>query len=193
MGRARAVSAIRTVCVFCGSRRGRDSVFADAARELGRALARAGLRIIYGGGEVGLMGILAEAALAAGGEVVGVIPEQLLEREVAKRDLHRLVVTRTMFARKAWMIQQADAFIALPGGFGTLDELLEVLTLKQLGYHRKPIVLLEVNGFWKPCLALFDRIMELGFAPADNRDLYRVAEDLGAVMETLQYGRSAES
>ncbi len=187
------MSAIRTVCVFCGSRRGRDSVFADAARELGRALARAGLRIIYGGGEVGLMGILAEAALGAGGEVVGVIPEQLLEREVAKRDLHRLVVTQSMFARKAWMIQKADAFIALPGGFGTLDELLEVLTLKQLGYHHKPIVLLEVNGFWQPCLALFDRIMELGFAPADNRHLYRVARDLGAVMAALGRDGAAPS
>ncbi len=179
------MSAIRTVCVFCGSRRGRRAAYADAAAEVGRALARAGLRIVYGGGEVGLMGVVAEAALAAGGEVVGVIPERLMEREVAKAGLTRLHVTRTMFERKARMIAGADAFLVLPGGFGTLDELLEVVTLRQLGYHDRPVVLLDVEGFFGPLLAAFTRLVEEGFADAACLGLWRVARDVGEVLALL--------
>ncbi len=186
------MSEIRTVCVFCGSRLGRHSAFADAAAELGRVFGRAGLRLVYGGGEVGLMGVLASAALAAGGEVVGYIPERLLEREVAKRDIQALVVTRTMFERKERMIRDADAFVALPGGFGTLDELLEVLTLKQLGYHHKPILLFEVDGFWKPCLAFFDSLIRQGFAGPETRELFALVEDPEEVLERLGRGRAVE-
>ncbi len=179
------MSGIRSVGVFCGSRRGRRSAYADAAVEVGRALARAGVRIVYGGGDVGLMGLVAGAALAAGGEVVGVIPERLMAREVAKPGLSQLVVTATMFERKERMIRAADAFLVLPGGFGTLDELLEVVTLRQLGYHDRPVVLLDVEDFFAPLLAFFERVMEEGFADAACRRLWRVARDVGEALALL--------
>ncbi len=181
----------RSLCVFCGSRPGASSAFTDAARELGRAITRAGFGIVYGGGDVGLMGILAGAALDAGGVVRGIIPRRLLDREVAKEGLTELVVTATMFERKERMIAESDGFIVLPGGFGTLDELLEVLTLRQLGYHDKPIVLLEVDGFWGPCLAFFEQIVTSGFAEPSVERLFALAEDVPTALEIATNGRRA--
>ncbi len=181
----------RYLCVFCGSRPGASGAYADAAAELGRAIARAGFGLVYGGGDVGLMGILAGAVLDAGGTVRGIIPRRLLEREVAKPGITELVVTATMFERKERMIADAEGFIVLPGGFGTLDELLEVLTLRQLGYHDRPVVLLEVNGFWEPCLAFFERILAEGFAEPSARRLFAVAPDVPSALALATNGRRA--
>lgn len=182
----------RAVGVFCGSRTGRKEAYAEAAFEVGRALARAGIRIVYGGGGVGLMGVVADAALAAGGEVVGFIPERLIAREGPRNALTRLEVTPTMFARKQQMIAQSDAFLVLPGGFGTLDELLEVITLRQLGYHDRPIVLLNVDGYFDRLLAFFEEIVEEDFADPSTLSLWAVARDVGEALELLA-GRTPAS
>ena len=181
----------RNLCVFCGSRLGASSAYGDAAAELGRAIARAGFGLVYGGGDVGLMGVLAGAVLEAGGTVRGIIPRRLLEREVAKEGITELVVTATMFERKERMIVDSDGFIVLPGGFGTLDELLEVLTLRQLGYHDKPIVLLDVDGFWESCLAFFERIVAEGFAEPSSQRLFAVAADVPSALALATNGRRA--
>ncbi len=156
--------APNSVCVFCGSRPGRDPAYAEAATQLGTGLAQAGLRLVYGAGDVGLMGAVANAAIAAGGETMGVIPIHLVPRESARRDLSRLVVTETMHERKKVMFMNAQAIVTLPGGPGSLDELFEVLTWRQLGLHQKPVYLLNVNGYWDPLLALLDHLVAEGFA-----------------------------
>ena len=148
-----------SVAVFCGSRTGSDPAHAAAARELGTAIGRRGWRLVYGGGDVGLMGVTARSAQAAGGPVLGIIPQRLLDREVGKVDLSELRITTTMFDRKQQLIEAADAFVALPGGLGTLDEILDAVTLRQLGYHAKPILLVDLGGFWQPCRAVFDQFV----------------------------------
>ena len=160
---ARAATA-RSVCVLCGSRPGRDPAHATNATNLGTALAGAGLRLVYGAGNVGLTGRVARAAQAAGGPTFGVIPQHLLAREVGGRDLSTFVVTETMHERKKVMFMNADAIVALPGGPGTLDELLEVLTWRQLGLHMKPVFLLNAEGYWDPLLRLLGHIVAEGFA-----------------------------
>jgi uncharacterized protein (TIGR00730 family) len=157
----------RSVCVFCGSRPGRDPAHAAAAAALGAALAADGFRLVYGAGDVGLMGEVARAAQAAGGATFGVIPQHLLAREVGRRDLSTFVVTETMHERKKVMFMNADAIVALPGGPGTLDELFEVLTWRQLGLHAKPVFLLDTNGYWAPLRALLDHLVVQGFCEAD--------------------------
>lgn len=160
-----SVPSARSVCVFCGSRPGRKPVYAESAGALGQALAEGGLRLVYGAGDVGLMGEVARAALAAGGETFGVVPEHLIDREKGRRDLGgRLVVTETMHERKKVMFMNADAIVALPGGPGTLDELFEVLTWRQLSLHAKPVFLLNVEGYWDPLVALLENIVTEGFA-----------------------------
>jgi uncharacterized protein (TIGR00730 family) len=154
----------KSVCVFCGSREGIDPAFATAATDTGRALAEAGLRLVYGAGDVGLMGAVARAAQAAGGQTFGVIPAHLAAREVGRRDLTHFVVTETMHERKKVMFMNADAIAALPGGPGSLDELFEVLTWRQLGLHAKPVLLLNVNGYWDPLVALLGHIVANGLA-----------------------------
>lgn len=181
---------ILSVCVFCGSRIGARPVYEAMARELGAALGGAGVRLIYGGGHVGLMGAAADAAMAAGGEVVGLIPARLLEREVGHRDITDLVVTGDMFERKSEMIARADAFVILPGGLGTLDELLEVVTLKQLGYHAKPIVLVDQGGFWDTWSALVDQVVRDGFAGREAPDLFRIEDGVEAALEALGITRA---
>jgi uncharacterized protein (TIGR00730 family) len=167
---------IGSVCVYCGSSPGFDEVYARAARELGGLLASRGVRLVYGGGSVGLMGILADAVLEAGGEVVGVIPKGLFGREIAHDGLTELHEVASMHERKQLMFDLADAFVALPGGLGTLEELAEVTTWGQLGLHRKPIVLLDVNDFWAPLAAQLDRATAEGFLrPANRALLARVA------------------
>ena len=175
----------KSLCVFCGSEHGSDRRFRAAATRLGELLAGAGLQLIYGGGRVGLMGAVADAAMAAGGEVVGLIPARLLEREVGHRAITELIVARDMFDRKDQMIARADAFVVLPGGLGTLDEMLEVVTLRQLGYHGKPIVLVNLAGYWDPLVALVDRVVEYGFAASSARGLYQVVASVDEVLPAL--------
>ena len=165
---------LRSVGVFCGSSRGEGEQWADAARSLGTLLAGRGIDLVYGGGRVGLMGEVADAALAAGGRVVGVIPTGLFSREVAHRGVTELHEVASMHERKALMYDRSDAFIALPGGFGTLDELAEVLTWTQLGLHGKPAVLLDVDHFWDPFIAQLDHMTASGFLKPQNRDLLHV-------------------
>lgn len=160
--------AVTSVCVYCGSRMGAKPAYVEAARSLGEALAKAGLRLVYGAGDVGLMGTVARAAQGAGGETFGVIPEHLVKREVGKRDLTTYVVTETMHERKKVMLYNADAVLLLPGGMGSLDELFEAITWKQLGLHDKPIILLNTEGYWEPLRALVDHIVSEGFAASDH-------------------------
>jgi uncharacterized protein (TIGR00730 family) len=174
-----------SICVFCGSRYGAEPRFRTAATRFGTLAGAAGARLIYGGGHVGLMGAVADAAMAAGGEVVGLIPTRLLELEVGHRTISELVVTTDMCERKQQMISRADAFVTLPGGLGTLDELLEVVTLRQLGYHDKPIVVLNLAGYWDPLIALVDRVIEQRFATASARDLFQMVDTVEDILPTL--------
>jgi len=159
---------MRSICVFCGSSSGAQSVYADAAREMGRTLAERRLRLVYGGGHVGLMGVLADAAMAAGGDVIGVITEGLQLREVGHRGLADLRVMPSMHERKALMASLSDAFVALPGGAGTLDELFEAWTWTQLGIHRKPIGVLNTAGYYDPLLTFLSRAVAERFIRADD-------------------------
>ena len=154
----------RSVCVYCGSRPGADPAFAQAAAELGRLIAAHGWRLVYGAGDVGLMGTVAREAQAQGADTFGVIPQHLLEWEVGKRDLSTFIVTETMHERKKVMLMNADAVVVLPGGAGSLDEFFEVLTWRQLGLHAKPILLLDVAGYWGPLTTLLDHVVAQGFA-----------------------------
>ena len=176
---------MRRICVFCGSSPGRRPAFAAAASELGARLAADGIGLVYGGGSVGLMGTVADAALAAGGEVVGVIPEALAGKEVAHTGLTRLHVVKSMHERKALMAEMADAFLALPGGFGTLDELFEAITWGQLGIHRKPIGLLDVEGYFAPLLAFVDRAVGDGFIRPPYRELFVVSATVDGLLAAL--------
>ncbi|MEO1549115.1 MAG: TIGR00730 family Rossman fold protein [Pseudomonadota bacterium] len=179
----------RSICVFCGSRPGHNPIFSTAATDLGTGLARAGLRLVYGAGDVGLMGDVARAAQAAGGQTFGVIPEHLLAREVGKRDLTQFIVTQTMHERKKVMFMNADAILALPGGPGTLDEVFEVLTWAQLGLHAKPVLLLNIAGYWDPLIALIEATIDNGFAAPSFRAHYQVHDTvpgaLGALTSSL--------
>lgn len=154
---------IKNVCVYCGSNAGNDPAFIATARELGQALADAGLGLVYGGGATGLMGEVASAALAAGGDVTGIIPQFLVDREKAHPDVKNLIVTKDMHERKWAMFEQSDAFVALPGGIGTLEELIEILTWAQLGRHHKPIVIADINGFWHHLSDLLTNMSDAGF------------------------------
>ncbi|MCO7057557.1 MULTISPECIES: TIGR00730 family Rossman fold protein [Pseudomonas] len=162
---------VRSVCVFCGASIGSNPAYREAAVALGEAIARRGWTLVYGGGAVGLMGVVADAAMAAGGDVVGIIPQSLLDAEVGHRGLTRLEVVDGMHARKARMAELSDAFIALPGGLGTLEELFEVWTWGQLGYHAKPLGLLDVNGFYDKLGGFLDHIVEEGFVRPQHRDM----------------------
>lgn len=173
------------MCVFCGSSSGRRPAFAAAASELGARLAADRIGLVYGGGSVGLMGTVADAVLAAGGDVVGVIPEALAGKEVAHTGLTRLHVVKSMHERKALMAEMADAFVALPGGFGTLDELFEAITWGQLGIHRKPIGLLDVEGYFAPLLAFVDRAVGDGFIRPPYRELFVVSATVDGLLAAL--------
>lgn len=179
-----------SVCLFCGARSGTDPLLAEVARETGRLLARKGLRLVYGAGDIGLMGAVAQAAQEAGGHTMGVIPQHLMQRERprdagAGNGRATLVVTETMHERKKVMFTNSDAAIVLPGGAGTLDEFFEVLTWAQIGLHSKPIMLLDAGGFWQPLRALIDHIVAQGFAEPSLRDLFTVVPDVPALAESL--------
>jgi uncharacterized protein (TIGR00730 family) len=180
------LAATRSVCVFCGSRSGADPAFAEAAAATGRALADAGFRLVYGAGDVGLMGAVARAAEAAGGATLGVIPAHLVARERGRRDTSGFVVTETMHERKKVMFMNADAIVTLPGGPGSLDELFEVLTWRQLGLHAKPVLLLNVMGYWEPLLALLRHIVDRGFADASFLGFLEAHDTVPALVARLR-------
>lgn len=171
------ISARRSVCVFCASSDGTQPIYLEAARALGQSVAERGWHLVYGGAHVGLMGAMADAALAAGGSVTGVIPRALVEREIAFRGLTELIETGSMHERKAEMARRADAFLVLPGGLGTLDEMCEMLTWSLLGIHQKPIVLINVAGYWDPFLGMLDAAVAAGFLRPAHRGLPWIAGD----------------
>jgi uncharacterized protein (TIGR00730 family) len=181
---------MQRLCVFCGSNAGHLPCYREAAEQLGRTLAARGIELIYGGGNIGLMGAVADACLAAGGAVTGIIPEALMGKEVAgravdHRALTRLEVVDSMHTRKARMAELADGFIALPGGFGTFEEFCEILTWGQLGFHVKPMGLLNVNGFYDPLLAMFDRAVTDGFLRPQNRAMALADTDLDRLLAQM--------
>ena len=174
-----------TLCVYCGSRHGNDPAHAQAARAVGRQIAQRGWQLVYGGGNVGLMGIVADAALAGGSQVIGVIPRSLMEREVGHPGLSELHVVETMHQRKQRMAEQADAFLALHGGIGTFEELFEVWTWRQLGYHDQPIGLLNVGGYYDALVAFMQQTVDAGFVSEGTRGMLEVGDEPSALLDRL--------
>jgi uncharacterized protein (TIGR00730 family) len=177
---------LKSVCVYCGSSNRGPRRHQDAAYDLGRRLAKARIELVFGGGRVGLMGRLADGALTAGGKVTGVIPEHLIRAEVGHARVTHLIVTKSMHERKAAMFRRADAFAILPGGPGTLDEFFEIVTWRQLRLHDKPIVLVDLDGYWRPLLRLIDRIIDQGYARAGFRRLFGIVSSVDAVIPALR-------
>ena len=184
---------VRSAAVFCGARLGNKPEYRDAADALGRGLARAGIKLIYGGGRVGLMGAVADGALAEGGAVVGVIPTFLADREVAHPAVAEMIVTENMHSRKQRMFELADAFIMMPGGLGTFDEIIEIITWKQLGLHSKPVLLCNVMGTAMPLLDAISAAVEMGFADAEARAIFEVADDIPALLRRLTLSDAADA
>jgi hypothetical protein len=180
------VPAIGSLCVYCGSNTGADPEFAAATRAMAALLAERGIRVVYGGGKVGLMGVLADAALAADGEVVGVIPQHLIDREIGHAGLTELHIVGSMHERKALMAELADGFVALPGGVGTLEELVEVYTWSQLGLHRKPLGLLNVSGYYDGLAAFLDHAVRERFLRAEHRAVLAVEPRPEALLDRLE-------
>jgi uncharacterized protein (TIGR00730 family) len=180
-----AAAPIQRICVFCGARLGTDPIFAAVAEELGRAAAHAGLGVVYGGGGSGLMGIVAHAALRAGGAVTGVIPRFLIEREEALLEAHELIVVEDMATRKREMALRADAFIALPGGLGTLEEIAEQMSWSKLGRHEKPMVLVDVANYWAPLITALQHMTKSGFAAANDFAALSVVPDAAGAIAKL--------
>ena len=180
------ISHLRNVCVYCGSASGDDPVYAQAARALGLALVAADLGLVYGGGNNGLMGVVARTVLEAGGRVTGIIPDFLEKRELMLREAQDLIIVPDMHTRKRLMFERADAFVALPGGVGTLEELVEQLTWVQLGRHRKPVLLADVGGFWRPLLSLLAHMRENGFIRQDTEVRYLVSEKIEDIVPMLK-------
>jgi len=176
---------IRRLCVYCGSSGAVEPRYREAAGELGACLAAAGIELVYGGGRVGLMGLLADAALAAGGRVIGIIPSRLRDLELAHPGATEMFIVDSMHERKRLMAEKADAFAILPGGLGTLDEMFEIVSWKQLELHDKPILLVDIGGYWAPLRTLLDHIVATGFARPDTRRLLRVVPTIPALMEAL--------
>ena len=181
------------VCVYCGARGGNDPLYMAQATALGTTLAAEGWQLVYGAGDVGLMGAVARAAQSAGGDTLGVIPVHLLKMEVGKTDLTRFVVTETMHERKKVMYMNSDAIVVLPGGAGSLDEFFEVLTWRQLGLHAKPIFLLNVNGYWSPLVSLIEHVIAQGFADPSLAGFITVVDDVDALTFALRAARSSET
>lgn len=179
------MSDIRSICVYCGSSLRVADRFQQAAERLGRLIGGRGLQLVYGGGRVGLMGIVANATLDAGGHVVGIIPAHIQALEVEHTGLTELHVVDSMHTRKRMMVERSDAFVVLPGGFGTLDETFEIMTWKQLGLHDKPVVIVDEGDYWQPLLGLIDHMIDAGFARPEHRKLYRLVRDVDQVFEAL--------
>jgi uncharacterized protein (TIGR00730 family) len=187
------ISQIRKVCVYCGSGPGADPAFVAAARAFGKILAQNKVRLVYGGGSIGLMGAVATAVIDNGGEVTGIIPEFLKERELALTRVQELIVTPNLHQRKQLMFEHADAFVALPGGIGTLEELVEQLTWAQLGRHRKPILLANINGFWEPLRELLDHMTELKFIRSGLSVRYLVVDRVEDILPRLEEAARASA
>lgn len=175
-----------SLCVYCGSSVGNEPQFMAAAEGFGRLMAQAGVRLVYGGGGVGLMGAVARAVLAEGGQVTGIIPKFLTEVEVQLDDVTELIVTDSMHARKQLMFERSQAFVALPGGIGTLEEAVEMLTWAQLGRHSQPIVIANLNGFWDPLIEILDHIIKAGFARSDIRRIYAVVDRIEDIIPRIE-------
>jgi uncharacterized protein (TIGR00730 family) len=180
------MSELRRVCVFCGASAGRDPRYSEVATAVGGALASRGIELVYGGGRVGLMGAVADGALAAGGRVTGVIPTGLIERELAHAGITAMRIVTTLHERKAAMAELSDAFLALPGGLGTLEELAEVLSWAQLELHAKPVGALDIGGFFRPLVAYLDHVAAEGFVAASHQDLLIVDDDLDRLLERFE-------
>ncbi|MFM9857294.1 TIGR00730 family Rossman fold protein [Pseudoxanthobacter sp. M-2] len=183
--------SINSVCVYCGSAPGRNPLYATVADELGRTLAGAGVRLVYGGGSVGLMGRIARSVLAHGGSVTGIIPQFLADREVMLKDADDLVVTADMHERKRLMFEKSDAFVAMPGGIGTLEEVVEMMTWAQLGQHDKPIALLDVDGFWRPLVDLLDHMRAEAFIRPGYELRYEVVAEVADLLPRLEAAQGA--
>ncbi|MBZ9823043.1 TIGR00730 family Rossman fold protein [Mesorhizobium sp. CA4] len=188
------MNTIRSVCVYCGSSPGRDEAYIKAGHILGRSLAKSGLRLIYGGGTKGIMGAVAEGALKAGGKVTGIIPRFLINREATETALDKLdelLITDNMHERKHSMFEKSDAFVALPGGIGTVEEIVEIMTWAQLGHHRKPIVFANIKGFWDPMLTLIEHMSEEGFIHTAHRVKPLVVNDPEAIVAAIMVAGSS--
>lgn len=180
------MTSIHSLAVFCGSRVGVDPIYAKSGRMLGEGLGRAGIRLVFGGGRIGIMGVVADAVLAAGGKVLGVIPEFLTQYEVAHENVSQMVVTDSMHTRKRRLYEESDAFLVMPGGLGTFDEAFEIITWRQLRLHDKPILLCNVAGWAEPLVATVDHAIAQGFADPGSRQLFEVLDDVPAVLERLK-------
>jgi uncharacterized protein (TIGR00730 family) len=189
------MNTIRSVCVYCGSSPGGDSAYVEAGHQLGRSIARAGLRLVYGGGTKGIMGAVAQGTLKAGGKVLGIIPRFLMNKEATESalgQLDELVVTDNMHQRKHRMFEESDAFVALPGGIGTVEEIIEIMTWAQLGHHRKPIVFVNIKNFWDPMLALIDHMAAEGFIHTAHKVKPLVVASAEAVVPAILSAVSAD-
>jgi uncharacterized protein (TIGR00730 family) len=180
------MTSIHSLAVFCGSRVGVDPIYAKSGRMLGEGLGRAGIRLVFGGGRIGIMGVVADAVLAAGGKVLGVIPEFLTQFEVAHENATQMVVTDSMHTRKRRLYEESDAFLIMPGGLGTFDEAFEIITWRQLRLHDKPILMCNVAGWAEPLVATIDHAIAQGFADPGSRRLFEVLDDVPAVLERLK-------
>jgi len=179
---------LKRICVFCGSKSGLDSRYGNTATALGHAIAAADCDLVYGGGGIGLMGQVADAVADAGGKVIAIIPKFLDDFEVGRRNSDEFVVTGSMHERKALMADRADAFVVLPGGLGTLDETFEIITWRQLGLHDKPIIILNVEGYWSSFVELVDRMIAEGFVAEKHRELFEVVSDVDEVIPAIHRG-----
>ncbi len=175
-----------SLCVFCGSRLGISKQYLNTTKNLGKLIAESNIRLVYGGGSIGLMGVIASAVLEAGGEVLGIIPQHLLEKEVGILEKGKLIITKNMHQRKTRMYQESNAFLILPGGVGTLDEFFEILTWSQLGLHHKNIILLNINSFWDPLLDLIDHQIKHGFIGQNTKELFSVAKSPNEVIDKVK-------
>lgn len=184
-------NTIQTICIYCGSSYGRQAIYTETAQALGELLAEREIRLIYGGAKVGLMGVVADAALSKGGEVIGVIPDSLVSHEVAHEGLTELIITDSMHTRKMRMAELADAFIALPGGWGTLDEMFEVLTWAQLGFHKKPCGLLNVAGYYEGLKQFFKHTVDEAFVRSSNYDLLLIENEPTILLDRLMKHQAA--
>jgi uncharacterized protein (TIGR00730 family) len=191
MNKIDKMSKIRKICVYCGSSPGANSAFVQAARAFGETLAKNGIGLVYGGGSIGIMGEVAKAVLKHGGQVTGIIPEFLTARELALKEAQNLIITKDMHERKQKMFEMADAFVALPGGVGTLEELVEQLTWAQLGHHRKPVLVANIEGFWEPLCALFDHMRGLQFIRSELSFDLLVADKVADILPMLQKAAAA--
>lgn len=177
---------ISSVCVYCGSSSAVDETYRSAAKDIGEELGRQGISLVYGGGRVGLMGIAADATLAAGGQVIGIIPRHIQSLEIEHTGLTELHIVEDMHTRKAMMAERSDGFVILPGGLGTLDETFEILTWKQLKLHDKPVVVVDIDGYWSPMVEMIDHIIASGFAKPAHRDLFTVVPSVSEILPALR-------